>query len=374
MAGKQFADKEFLTQYSSYLKEHTLDPIAKAIDSDGTHPDAALHLPPYWDEPYFVMTSADGMKSIQLMTNGSWGGRDSDGVGMGLRFQSFDGNAAYGNIALKADPSHGWDYVLTLPTETGTLATRNYVDDQLSDATSNMQTQINSLKSKTANQSASGTTTSFSGGVNVCGESLKIDEESLSHNISFKAGDQVYWLNANTGEHNGNNSNSFLVTDKYVQNQLSGKASTSHTHSASDITSGTLSSVRLPTVPARSKVSGIIVTNAYSNSSSVRNPVYFAVGDSGTSFYIMSGRLTVSSGSSPRTVNVTLPISLKHIYTPVICESTGGGASQTQYYNAVRAGNGSGIGAGSYYVSSFQVQVGLDEKCYVNWMVLGDTR
>ena len=145
MAEKQYADKSFMAEYSSYLKENALDPISRVIEIDGNASVAALHLPPQCDDPYFVMTSADNTKSIQVMTNGAWGGNDADGTGMGIRFFSSDGQntkQGYGNIALKADPRHGWDYVLTLPNETGTLATRNYVDDSLDDRLSFSSTPL----------------------------------------------------------------------------------------------------------------------------------------------------------------------------------------------------------------------------------------
>lgn len=135
MAEKQYADKSFMAEYSSYLKENALDPISQVIEIDGKLNDsAALHLPPLYDSPYLELESADNTKSIQIMTDGTYTGNESS-RGMGIRFFSSDGSGAlqgYGNLALKADPRHGWDYVLTLPNETGTLATRNYVDDRLS--------------------------------------------------------------------------------------------------------------------------------------------------------------------------------------------------------------------------------------------------
>lgn len=144
-----------------------------------------------------------------------------------------------------------------------------------------------------------------------------------------------------------------------VQTQLNGKASASHSHDATSGPSG---------------VYNIVGTNAAENSSTLVNPVYFSVRDRNDSFYIMAGRTRVASGSSARTVTVTLPTSMKHIYAPVICESIGGGASGTQYYNAVRASGGSGQGPGGDFVTTFQIHVGINEACYVNWMVLGDTR
>lgn len=360
MAEKQYADKEFLTQYSSYLKEHALDPIAQAIDFDGTHPDAALHLLPYFDEPYFVMTSADNTKSIQLMTNGAWGGNDADGTGMGIRFFSSDGQnteQGYGNIALKAEPTHGWDYVLTLPNETGTLATRNYVDDQLSD-------KANASHKHSTSDITSGTLIISRGGT---GKS------------SFTANRVVTTGTTTTGALQA----SAITTTELgyldgvtssIQTQLNGKAATSHTHSASDITSGTLSSARLPEISARSKVSGIIVTNATEYTATVKNPVYFMVGDLGTYFCIMAGRTHFNSGSSPRTATITLPMGVKHLYAAVINEGTGGGSSGTQYYNLFKVGDTSGYGPGGDFVKSFSIQIGVTEACYVNWMVLGDAR
>ena len=337
MAGKQFADKDFMTQYSSYLKENALDPIARVIDLDGMTENAALHLPPQCDEPYFVMTSADGEKSIQLMTNGSYDGDQSDS-GMGLRFQSFDGNAAYGNLSLKAVPTHGWDYILTLPNETGTLATRNYVDDELSG-------KANASHTHSTSNITSGTLTVSRGGTGK--SSFTANRVIVSGQFTTSHLEASAITTTELGYLDG-------VTSK-IQTQLNGKASTSHTHSDSDIY-------------------GIISTNATTNTSTVKNPVYFTVNDRDTFFYIMTGRLTVSSGSSPRTVTVTLPLGVKHMYPPVISESVNGGSSGTQYFNAVKAGRTSGYGPGGDFVRSFQVQVGLAEKCYVNWMVLGDTR
>lgn len=145
------------------------------------------------------------------------------------------------------------------------------------------------------------------------------------------------------------------VTSK-IQTQLNGKANASHTHKA-DL-----------------DIYNIVSTNATAGSSTVMSPVYFSVGDSGTRFYIMAGRISVSGGATPRTVNVTLPVSVKHVYAPVVCESTGGGADGTQYYNAVRAGNGSGRGPGSGSITTFSIQMGIGENCYVSWMALADVR
>lgn len=96
------------------------------------------------DFPYLELESADLTKAVQIMTNGNYGG-DRSGGGMGIRFRSNDGNGtapqSYGNLALKAEPAHGWDYVLTLPNETGTLATRNYADDVVATLESKVTTQ-----------------------------------------------------------------------------------------------------------------------------------------------------------------------------------------------------------------------------------------
>ena len=338
MAGKQFADKDFMTQYSSYLKENALDPIARVIDLDGMTENAALHLPPQCDEPYFVMTSADGEKSIQLMTNGSYDGDQSDS-GMGLRFQSFDGNAAYGNLSLKAVPTHGWDYILTLPNETGTLATRNYVDDELSG-------KANASHTHSTSNITSGTLTVSRGGT---GKSSFTANRVVTTGTTTTGALQASAITTTElGYLDG-------VTSK-IQTQLNGKANTNHDHQA------TLDLL------------GMISTNASANTSTVTNPVYFMVSDSDTSFRIMTGRLTVNSGNSPRTVSVTLPIGVKHLYPPVISESIAGGSSGTQYFNAVKAGRTSGYGPGGDFVRSFQIQVGLAEKCYVNWIALGDIR
>ena len=356
MAEKQYADKSFMAEYSSYLKENALDPISRVIEIDGNASVAALHLPPQCDDPYFVMTSADNTKSIQVMTNGSFDG-DNTNSGMGLRFQSFDGNAAYGNLALKADPTHGWDYVLTLPNETGTLATRNYVDDQLSD-------KANASHKHSTSDITSGTLIISRGGT---GKSSFTANRVVTTGTTTTGALQASAITTTElGYLDGVTSN--------IQTQLNGKAATSHTHSASDITSGTLSSARLPEITARTKVSGIIDTNATQNMSTVKNPVYFAVGDLDTSFYIMAGRTRFNSGSSPRTATITLPIGVKHLYAAVINEGTDGGSSGTQYYNLFKVGGTSGYGPGGDYVKSFSIQIGVTEACYVNWMVLGDFR
>ena len=132
MAEKQYADKNFMAEYSSYLKEHALDPIR---DITG-----ALYVTDI-DFPYLELESTDLTKSVQVMTDGSFGSDDSN-RGMGIRFRSTADARTYGNLALKADPAHGWDYILTLPNETGTLATRNYVDDRLSFGTTNSGSQV----------------------------------------------------------------------------------------------------------------------------------------------------------------------------------------------------------------------------------------
>ena len=135
MAEKQYADKDFIVEYSSYLKENALDPINSITNSL-----RVINEP----GPYLKLTSENRERSIQIMTNGAFDGHNTNS-GMGIKFQSQDGQGvpqSYGNIALKADPSHGWDYVLTLPTETGTLATRNYVDDRLSFGTTNSGSQV----------------------------------------------------------------------------------------------------------------------------------------------------------------------------------------------------------------------------------------
>ena len=80
------------------------------------------------DFPYLELRSTGGAASVQIMTDGNYG-NDNSNRGMGIKFQSSNNGADYGNLALKADPIHGWDNVLTLPNETGILATRNYVDD-----------------------------------------------------------------------------------------------------------------------------------------------------------------------------------------------------------------------------------------------------
>lgn len=88
------------------------------------------------NHPYLKLESTDNSKEVQVMTGGYFGGDDSNGSGMGLKFQSKDTGGQdkpqdYGNISIKADPRHGWNHVLTLPNETGTLATRNYADDAI---------------------------------------------------------------------------------------------------------------------------------------------------------------------------------------------------------------------------------------------------
>lgn len=127
MAEKQYADESFMAEYSSYLKENALDPINSITNSL-----MVINEP----GPYLKLTSENRERSIQIMTNGAFDGNNTNS-GMGIKFQSKDQGGqddpqSYGNIALKADPRHGWDYLLTLPNETGTLATRNYVDDRLS--------------------------------------------------------------------------------------------------------------------------------------------------------------------------------------------------------------------------------------------------
>ena len=327
MAEKQYVDKAFMTEYSSYLKEHALDPIDNITQ--------ALYVANI-DFPYLELESPDLTRSVQIMTDGSWGGDDSN-RGMGIRFRSTEDARTYGNLALKADPAHGWDYVLTLPNETGTLATRNYVDDELSG-------KANASHTHSTSNITSGTLTVSRGGT---GKSSFTANRVVTTGTTTTGALQASAITTTElGYLDG-------VTSK-IQTQLNGKANTNHDHQA------TLDLL------------GMISTNASANTSTVTNPVYFMVSDSDTSFRIMTGRLTVNSGNSPRTVSVTLPIGVKHLYPPVISESIDGGSSGTQYFNAVKAGRTSGYGPGGDFVRSFQIQVGLAEKCYVNWIALGD--
>ena len=328
MAGKQFADTEFMEKYSEYISNNYMERTNAGPGEGGSG-----------DKTYFVIENTSSNTSIELVTNGDLGwsqdGQQGGQSGLGIKFATKD-SGNYGTLGLQAMPELNWYNVLTLPTETGTLATQNYVDDQTSDCLK--------YTSRTV------------GGVGAIGRI----ESGLN-------GLEVYYLFPFAVGNSSKPADTGCFTQLTISDN--GGIYASKASSASlprdtpiDGKNALFSPNTVATAPS-ARGSGTGTSSNYSN--------YFKIGTGGSGYYtaIAYGYSLVSSGSDKRTATIPLPTTFYRLYAVTVnaCYDTASQQPQADYYNGVIVKKPST----SSTASSFTISMGFSEATYVIWMAIG---
>lgn len=309
----QYADAAFMKEYSAYINEN----FAKLLDADSQA--LVLETQNGNDSPYLILKGADN--NIQITLDGSLTDSESDS-GMGVRFQlNNTQDHRYGSVALKAAPAQNWYHVLTLPNETGTLATQNYVTDEIMSEIGTKsspfylgyfdQLCVRALDMRSV--AAGGT----SDGTLYCGELRATGDVTVGG--AARASDY------------------YIGSSKLI--------------SCSSATSMT------------SQGSATNVTSAYAGYITLRS----AAADM---FCIAYGFANVSSGSDGRTATIELPITFTHLFSVTANNQVNTGSSNSAYYNGIKTPAISSSG-GLSNARSFTVQIGFAESCRISWIAVG---